>query len=142
VFVNADVQIGEELLHVSALHFESDVLDDPIREAQAKEVAAYWADEDGPRLVGGDLNCGVYTVDVNFGNPADPNDVTVGAFVDAGWTDLHLELPSAQRPTRPPLVLDLLLAKDIVSTDPSLCAVADCPYSDHSPVWTTVQLGG
>ena len=51
-------ETGDELRHVSSLHVESDVLDDPIREARTKEVEASWADEDGTRLVGRDPHCG------------------------------------------------------------------------------------
>lgn len=135
----ADIAVGDRLVHVQALHFESGINDGPIRAAQAAELAALGLDQPYPPIIGGDTNAGLYAFDLAGGTM---NDTTVGAFFDAGYVDTHAALAPDQRATRAPgLVIDLIFVHGLAAGDAAVCPNATCGgLSDHMPVWATVDL--
>lgn len=138
IAVAADVVVGPRVVHVVSVHFESDISAFDIQVAQAVETAEHAASQPFGVIAGGDTNAPYYTFDV--ANGAD-NDETVGAFLDRGFEDTHLTLDADERATRGPLLLDLLLARDVDHRDPAICPSEDCgALSDHLPVWATVEL--
>lgn len=138
IAVAADVVVGDKVLHVVSVHFESDVSVLEVQVAQGVETAEHAAAQPFGVIVGGDTNAPFYTWDVL--NGAD-NDETIGAFLDRGFEDMHMGLDPANRSTRSGLVIDLMLSRDVDFRDPGLCTREVCdPLSDHQAVWATVSL--
>lgn len=139
VAVVADVLIGDRILHLYALHLSSDVLGQHIREAQAQEIVADAADKPFAVIAGGDLNAGLYFVDLQTGQS---KETTVKPFTDAGYADAHMSLPYEERKTLDNgFVLDLILTRGAESHSPGLCNAAECEgLSDHYPIWTSIVL--
>jgi len=136
--LRADVRVGDRLVHVASLHFESGVEDGLTRAAQAAELADVVAAEPNPGIVGGDTNAGLYAFDLALGTH---NEGTTEAFFDRGFVDAHLALDPAVRATRGVLVLDLLLLHGPTALDPVVCPAEVCdPLSDHRAVWATMTL--
>jgi len=136
--LRADVRVGDRLVHVASLHFESGVEDGLTRAAQAAELADVVAAEPNPGLVGGDTNAGLYAIDLALGTH---NEGTTEAFFERGFTDAHLALDPSVRATRGLLVLDLVLLHGPTALDPVVCPAEVCdPLSDHRAVWTTLVL--
>ncbi len=142
VAVRADVQVGDRFVRVYAVHFES-ALDDATRTAQAAELAADGLTVAVPVLIGGDMNAGLYSVDVARGaSPAQVRDRTARALLDAGYRDAHDGLPFAARVTHPgtvAFVLDLIFTRGLRVEAPGVGIGP--PFeglSDHRPVWATV----
>ena len=135
----ADIAVGDRIVHVQSLHFESGVNDGPIRAAQAAELAALGNAQPHPAIIGGDTNAGLYVLDLVNGTN---NEATVDAFFDAGYIDTHASLAPQMRATHPPgLILDIMFVKDRAVTDPAICPTAQCSgLSDHLPIWATIQL--
>lgn len=135
IAVLADVAVGARYLHLASLHLES-ALGDAERTAQAAEIARETAGLPHPVIVGGDLNAGLYFLDVQNGETVDP---TVAALTSAGFADAHQGLPYEGRITAPGygFVLDLVLGRGIGF---NAAAVGDAALwdalSDHRPVWT------
>jgi endonuclease/exonuclease/phosphatase family metal-dependent hydrolase len=138
ISVGADVLVGDRVLHAWSLHFESDI-SETYRAPQAAELAdvAAMGASTGAVVVGGDTNAGTYVVDIGLGTMNNP---TVKAFTDRGYLDAHRSLPALQRPTRDPLVLDLIFTLGDIASAPGICPLSSCPFSDHAPVWATVAL--
>jgi endonuclease/exonuclease/phosphatase family metal-dependent hydrolase len=138
IAVAADVVVGERVLHVVTVHFESEVGAFDIQAAQGLETAVHAAAQPFGVLVGGDTNAPFYTFDLLNGGDSDQ---TVGPFLDRGFEDTHMEIDPAERGTHDLLVLDLLLVRDADHRDPAICAPEDCgALSDHLPVWATLEL--
>jgi endonuclease/exonuclease/phosphatase family metal-dependent hydrolase len=139
IAVSADVQTAGGLVHLTSLHFASGVLDQAVRAAQAEETVAANADRDGPVLIGGDTNAGLYVLDLSNGSALDG---VSQAFLQGGYSDAHAELPVEERATAPDFgfVLDLIFGNAELSfSDPDICT--DCgDYSDHYPVWATTSI--
>jgi endonuclease/exonuclease/phosphatase family metal-dependent hydrolase len=137
IAIHADIQVGDRYLHVAALHLESSG-DMSIRTAQAAEAAEEGLAQPWPVVMGGDLNAGLYFVDVQEGVPTDP---TVMELTNRGYVDAHGALPYEQRITDPDMsfILDLILGRNADFLAPG---VGDGPtwdgLSDHRPVWATV----
>lgn len=139
--LRADLAVGDRLVHVSVVHFESGAEDGPKRAAQAAEIADLGAMLDRPVIIGGDTNAGLYAFDLYLDTH---NEATTEAFFDRGYADAHLELPSTARTTKPPaLVLDLIMLKDATPSMPIVCEADICDgLSDHRAVWVDVVLAG
>ncbi len=139
IAVRADIQVGERILHVYAVHFESDI-GELIRAAQAEELIADAAALPFTSVVGGDLNSGYYVVDLTYETDSDQ---TIRPFLEADWVDAHAALPTEQRVTAPHsgFILDILLADDNVFSQPGIGPEDLCgDLSDHLPVWASVAL--
>jgi endonuclease/exonuclease/phosphatase family metal-dependent hydrolase len=136
--LRADVRVGDRLVHVAALHFESGVEDGLTRAAQAAELADAVAAESNLGIVGGDTNAGLYALDLTLGTH---NEGTTEAFFDRGFTDAHVALAPAVRATKGLLVLDLILLHGATALAPVVCSADVCdPLSDHGAVWATIVL--
>lgn len=135
----ADILVGDRLLQVHSLHFESGLLDGRIRAAQAAELADLALTRGVPAVIGGDANSGAYILDLVTGTH---NEGTTEAFFDRGFLDTHVELPPTERATHDPgLVLDLIFTSELFASNPGICPVADCgALSDHLPVWATIAV--
>lgn len=136
VAVLADVDAGGWIAHLASLHLESAV-GDAERTAQAAEIAEQTARLPHPVLAGGDLNAGLYFLDVQQGVTIDP---TVAALTTAGFVDAHQGLPYEARVTSPDyaFVLDLILGRGLGFRDPAVGAATPWDaLSDHRPVWVT-----
>ena len=133
----ADIAVGDRLVHVQSLHFESGLSDGPIRAAQAAELAALGNAQPHPVVIGGDTNAGLYILDLENGTT---NEDTVNAFFDAGYVDTHASLPLEERRTHSTgFILDILFVRDQAVSDPSLCSACD-GLSDHRPIWATISI--
>ncbi|MCB9777046.1 MAG: hypothetical protein H6742_00615 [Alphaproteobacteria bacterium] len=139
IAVAADVVVGEKIVHVVTVHFESTVSAFDIQVAQAVETAEHAAVQPFGVVVGGDTNAPFYTFDLSNGQH---NDETIAAFTDRGFEDTHLSLDPDDRITHENgLVLDLLLARDVHHHDPDLCEEDGCGgLSDHKAVWVDAEL--
>jgi endonuclease/exonuclease/phosphatase family metal-dependent hydrolase len=139
MFLRADVLVGDRLVQVASLHFESGVEDGAKRAAQAAEVADALLEHDDPAIAGGDTNAGLYALDLSLGTH---NEGTTEAFFERGFADAHIDLPLADRPTRSNgLVLDLIFVHGASASMSAVCPAEVCdPLSDHRAVWTTIAL--
>lgn len=136
--LRADLRVGDRLVHVAALHFESGVEDGLTRAVQAAELADLVAAEPNPGVVGGDTNAGLYAFDLALGTH---NEGTTEAFFDRGFTDAHVSLNPTVRATKGLLVLDLILLHGPTAMEPVVCPADVCdPLSDHRAVWATISL--
>lgn len=136
--LRADIRVGDRLVHVASLHFESGVEDGPTRAAQAAELADIVAAESNPGIVGGDTNAGLYALDLALGTHSEG---TTEAFFERGFSDAHIALAPAVRATKDLLVLDLILLHGPTALDPVVCSANVCdPLSDHRAVWATIVL--
>jgi len=135
--VAADVRIGDEILHVVSVHYESNPFFENDQVNQANATAERAAAQPWPVVVGGDTNNGTYFVDLQQGTRTD---ATVEAFFGRGFEDPHVGLPWDQRGTRGGLVIDLLFGLGVTTTNPGICPADLCdPLSDHRAVWATVS---
>ncbi len=138
IAVAADVIVGDAVLHVVSVHFESELSANGIQVAQGVETAEHAAGQPFGVIVGGDTNAPYYTTDLRNETALDQ---TIGAFLDRDFEDTHLSMEAEERGTRGGLVLDLLLARDVDHAEPGLCSAELCdPLSDHQAVWVDVQL--
>ena len=139
VAVVADVRVGDHVVHLASVHYESGNDDGDIRADQALETVEALGRRPGGRLVGGDMNTFDYGFDVALGTSMSP---VVPVLLDAGYRDTHEALPILQRVTRQPLsVLDLLFVEGIQVQSPGRCDFTQCPdLSDHAPVWIELAL--
>lgn len=137
----ADLAVGDRIVQVAVVHFESGAEDGPKRAAQAAEIADIGAMLDRPVIIGGDTNAGLYAFDLYLDTH---NEATTEAFFDRGYADAHEGLPSTARTTKPPaLVLDLIMLKGATPSMPIVCEADICDgLSDHRAVWVDVVLGG
>lgn len=140
VAIKADIEVGDRYLHVYSLHFESGLLEDDYREAQAIELIEHASELPFGVVIAGDANSISYHLSLG----EDTNDRTVRAFLDRGYLDAHQTLPDADRPTTPNgggAVIDLIFTSDDIADDPGVCPLDTCAtLSDHVPVWATVEL--
>lgn len=138
VAVLADVALGNRHLHLGSLHLES-AIGDAERTAQATEIARVAAGLPHPVVIGGDLNAGLYFLDVQQGETVDP---TVAALASEGFADAHQGLPYEARVTAPAygFVLDLVLGRGIRFDDPGIGDATWDALSDHRPVWADAIL--
>ena len=140
VAVAADVRVGDRLLRVYAVHFESGHLAtgprsrDGYRLAQASELVADVADLDHGVVIGGDMNV-VRLVDaLRVGVQHEP---TTAALTAAGFDDAHASLaPDARVTTDDGLVIDLIVGRGVRFTESGVGGRRTWgDLSDHLPVW-------
>lgn len=144
-WLRADTLVGDRLVSLVTLHFESRPDPIAVQIEQAAEVGELAAALPTPVVVGGDTNAPLYWDDVRTGRAVRPEtvrDATVAAMLEAGLFDVHAELPYALRQTRNAFVLDLLLASEGTWFDAGVCPVETCgnDLSDHRPVFATLAL--
>jgi len=139
VAMAADAWIGDGFVHLYAVHYESNVGEQP-RDAQAVETAEDALARPHPAIVGGDLNSGFYVVDLMSGTDSDR---TVKPFLERGFVDAHADLELPDRVTAPHsgFILDLVLGLRAGFSKPGVCPDSDCgSLSDHLPVWVDLVL--
>lgn len=132
----ADVKVGERLLRVYAVHFESK--GSVYRAAQAAELASDGDGAGGPVVIGGDMNFGAYAREL----AGEGEDIGAAALVERGYADAHAVLPLDQRYTTPRHgVVDCIFVKGMevverrVGTGERWDGV-----SDHRPIWARLAL--
>ncbi len=139
IAIAADAKVGDDLVRLYVLHLESTISAGDIRDAQAEEIAQDAESVSHPIVVGGDFNVFGYFQDLEAGMVNQP---AVKSFLDRGFTDDHDRLPLDARFTTfdPfPLVIDLILVRDMSTTDAGRCDPDACgTLSDHLPIWSTV----
>lgn len=138
ILVYGDVLVGNKVLHVSALHYESSPADNEFTVAQAVETAELGLTWPFQVVHGGDTNAPYYFLDLMSGTKGD---LVTQAFFERGYIDAHSPLERADRGTRGGLVIDLLFGNGEFFDNPQVCPKETCEeLSDHLPVWATVQL--
>ena len=135
----ADAAIGDDLLRLVSLHFESTPASwDEVLPAQALESALEGLAPGGPAIVGGDTNFPVYSFDLGR-DDGDIRDRGAAAFLDRGYEDAHAALPVSERGTRGGLIIDLIFGVEVTLSSPGVCARSLCDdLSDHQAVWAGV----
>ena len=138
VALSADVRVGERLLRVYAVHFESGRDADHYRIAQAQELIADASDLDYGAIIAGDMNVGSY---LGMKPGPDPEPAT-SALLTAGYADAHIGIdPHDRITTDSGVAIDLIFGRDVVFTDAGIGPRAIWGgLSDHLPVWARVRL--
>lgn len=138
IALSADVLVGDRVLHVYSVHFESQT--EEARSAQAMETALDAETLSGPAVVGGDMNCGLVMLDLMNGTQFDE---TLVQFTSRGWFDAHEGLSIEERVTAPEhnFVLDILVGTRDQFKNPGVGSKSSfATLSDHLPVWASVVL--
>ena len=141
----ADVRIGERLLRVYSVHFDSghrghgSSSPDAHREAQARELIEDASGLGRDVVIGGDMNVGRYLGSRRDGEQEDP---TARALVEAGYEDAHAALPRGERVTTDSgVAIDLIFGRGVRFTGSGVGPREVWGgLSDHLPVWTRVTL--
>ena len=145
VAVGADVRIGDRLLRVYSVHFESGRLRrqtaarDRYRQRQAGEIIDEATAVDHPVVIGGDMNVVGYLESLQAAGGAEP---TIAEFTAAGYRDAHAEIPPARRITTDSgVVIDLIVGRGVTFVDAGIGAPDPWSrLSDHVPVWARVRI--
>jgi endonuclease/exonuclease/phosphatase family metal-dependent hydrolase len=129
----ADIDLGDRLLRVYSVHFESKG-GDQYRPAQAAEVAEDGLAFDGGIVIGGDMNFGSYREQLEGGGTEDPG---AQALAERGYSDAHASLSVEQRiTTRSGHIVDCIFVRGLSVIQ---CGVGARErwgeLSDHLPVW-------
>lgn len=136
----ADVDLGEQLLRVYSVHFESQGGDE-YRPAQAAEVGVDGVQMGGSVVIGGDMNFAGYRADLENGQTTDEG---VQSLLDLGYADAHGALPVGRRiTTRSGSIVDCIFVRGVEVAERG---VGDArrwgDLSDHLPVWARISVGG
>lgn len=136
----ADVRIGERLLRVYSVHFESGWLADDFRRAEVGELIDDAAKVPHGVIIGGDMNCGHYITVLKGEMEREP--VTDALFA-SGYDDAHADLPVEMRITTDShAIIDLVFGRGVQFTEAGVAPrVFWGGLSDHLPVWARVRLG-
>lgn len=142
VAVAADVRIGERMLRVYSVHFESGHRGrspDAYREAQARELIEDASELHQGVVIGGDMNVGRYLGLRGEGGSREP---TTSALVEAGYEDAHAALPGGERVTTDSrAAVDLIFGRGVRFTGAGVGPRAVWGgLSDHLPVWARVGI--
>jgi endonuclease/exonuclease/phosphatase family metal-dependent hydrolase len=139
VALAADVKVGEHLLRVYSVHFESGRGHDDHRLAQARELMDDAGGLPFPALIAGDMNVSAYRDDLRGGARDEP---VTQAFFQREWVDAHAALPPSERiTTESGVVIDLIMGHGVAWTDAGVGAPAVWRgLSDHLPVWAKLRL--
>lgn len=145
VALTADIRIGERMLRVYSVHFESGHRGhgprgpDAYREAQARELIDDASGLNRGVVIGGDMNVGRY---LGFRGADGSREPTIGAFVDAGYEDAHASLTRNYRATTDSgFAIDLILGRGVRFTESGVGPRRVWgALSDHLPVWTRLGL--
>lgn len=140
----ADLRVGERLLRLYAVHFESgrggrgEGNRDAIRRSQAVELVDDAKGVPYPILIGGDMNVVGYQQTLRSGI-ADP---ATAALFDAGFADAHLAMDPGTRITSDSgVIIDLVVGRDVTFVASGIGSVEVWgDLSDHLPIWTRVAL--
>jgi endonuclease/exonuclease/phosphatase family metal-dependent hydrolase len=139
VALAADVRVGDRLLRVYSVHFESGDRGDAYRADQARELVEDAADLQRGVVLGGDMNVGRYP-GLRAGDAS--REAAIGALVEGGYEDAHATLPREGRVTTDSgAVMDLIFGRGV-----GFAASGVGPgevwggLSDHLPVWARLSL--
>jgi endonuclease/exonuclease/phosphatase family metal-dependent hydrolase len=137
--VAADMKIGERILRLYSVHFESRGGNEPFRGAQAAELAEDAKSAPAGAIIGGDLNSGAYLDDLRHGTKKDS--ATLALFA-RGYEDAHSGLAAEERiTTRSGVVIDLIFGKGVEFLEAGIGEKERWgDLSDHLPVWARVRL--
>lgn len=144
VAVTADVRVGERLVRVYAVHFESGRLRfgpharDEYRVAQAGELVDDAAAVEHGVVIGGDMNVVGLVDELRGGGRPEP---TTTALAAAGFADAHAALdPDDRITTDDGLVIDVIAGRGVrfAGAGVGRREVWD-GLSDHLPVWTRLE---
>jgi endonuclease/exonuclease/phosphatase family metal-dependent hydrolase len=135
----ADVSIGEHMLRVYSVHFESGMGSDHFREAEVGELIDDAAKVPHGVIIGGDLNCGQYISVLKGERPDEP---VTSALFTSGYADAHASLPVETRITTDShVVIDLLFGRGVSFGEGAVGAREVWGgLSDHLPVWARIEL--
>ncbi|HOO55540.1 MAG TPA: hypothetical protein PLN69_01875 [bacterium] len=138
----AEVDFGGTVIRAYSVHFESSLLGDKIRKAEASRLMYHARSFEGPVIIGGDMNTGLYLGDLVSGGRRDP---TTQFFFKKGYADAHAGVDPALRGSCEESgmwpVLDLIMSRGAKATSAGVCATPDCRgLSDHLPVWATFSF--
>ena len=144
VALAADVRVGDRLLRVYAVHFESGRLSvtssdrSRYRVAQARELIDDAADLEHGVIIGGDMN----VVDYRPAADGRPTDDTMASLFEAGYVDAHAAVSASERPTSDSgKIIDLIVGRNMRFHDAGVGPPSTwAPLSDHVPVWARVEL--
>ena len=145
VALAADVRIGERMLRVYSVHFESGhrghgaSSSDAYREAQARELIEDASELQRGVVIGGDMNVGRY-LELRAGDES-PEPAT-RALVEAGYEDAHAALPRGERATTDSgLAIDLIFGLGVRFAGSGVGPRGVWGgLSDHLPVWARLSL--
>ena len=98
ILVYGDVLVGNRVLHVSSLHYESDPSDNEFTVAQAVETAELGLSWPSLVVHGGDTNAPFYFLDLLNGTGS--ADLVTQSFFERGYVDAHAPL-GIRRPRHP-----------------------------------------
>jgi endonuclease/exonuclease/phosphatase family metal-dependent hydrolase len=141
VAVTADVRVGERLLRVYSVHFESGHLRfgprrrDGYRRAQAGELVDDVAGLEHGVVIGGDMNVVGFLDSLGDRGAPEP---TTAALAEAGFDDAHATLaPSERITTDDGLVIDVIVGRGVRFVESGVGRRDTWGgLSDHLPVWT------
>jgi endonuclease/exonuclease/phosphatase family metal-dependent hydrolase len=139
VALSADVQVGDTLVHLYSVHFESSLAEEP-RSQQAHEIATHGLSRPYTVIVGGDFNSGYLSVGLTLGGELDQ---TLASFTAAGYHDAHSALSPAERVTAPEndFILDVLVSSPGRLINPVVGPSEHWDaLSDHRPIQATLRL--
>lgn len=145
--LEADLLVGDRLVHVVSVHYDDRPEEEPGRIDQARATAANnWATP-VPTVIGGDMNTILYFLDQTPRSLFDP---AARELWRGGWVDVHDGQPGRVTVPFPllgvvfPAVVDLLWVRGFEqsrASAPGTCPVTRCGgLSDHLPVWVTLAL--
>ena len=145
VALAADVQIGERMLQVYSVHFESGQRGrgprgpDAYREAQARELIDDASGLHQGVVIGGDMNVSRY---LGLSGDDESREPTTRALFEAGYEDAHAALPPGERVTTDSgVAIDLIFGRGVRFTGSGVGAREVWGgLSDHLPVWARVSL--
>lgn len=162
VALAADVRVGERLLRVYSVHFESLTVGERMlrvysarfgsshrrrgsrgadgdHDAQARELIEDASGLSGGVVIGGDMNIGRFPEASAENGPREP---AIRALVEAGYEDAHAALSAGQRVTTSSgVICDLIFGRGVRFTGAGIGPRAVWEgLSDHLPVWARVSL--
>ncbi len=145
VALAADVRIGERMLRVYSVHFESGDRGhgtnsgNAYREAQVRELIEDASGLNQGVVIGGDMNVSRY---LGLRGEDESREPTTGALIDAGYEDTHAALPRGERVTTDSgVAIDLIFGRGVRFTGAGVGPRGVWGgLSDHLPVWARVGL--
>ena len=145
VALAADVRVGDRLLRVYSVHFESGRVNfgprkrADFRYTQAVELIDDAADGGTAVLIGGDMNVVRY---LGSGDGRSTQEPATTALLAADFVDAHADLPFSERVTTDSgVAIDLILGRGVQFTGFGVGPRAVWGgLSDHLPVWASVHL--
>ena len=145
VALTADIRIGERMLRVYSVHFESGLRGsgpngpDAYRKAQARELIDDASGLHQGVVIGGDMNVGRY---LGFRGEGGPREPITEALVEAGYQDAHTPLPRNDRVTTDSgVAIDLIFGRSVRFAESGVGSRQVWGgLSDHLPVWARLVL--